>query len=65
MDMDVLVKLVRDVGFPIGLVIYLLVRFDKLMVSIVTSQSKELEILFQLRDHVVWGRQSKPPENHQ
>jgi len=54
-DFKQVVEVVRDLGFPIGVAIYLLVRFDRMMSEIIASTSKELEILYQLRDHMVYN----------
>ncbi|HEY2108234.1 MAG TPA: YvrJ family protein [Candidatus Binataceae bacterium] len=54
MDVDQIIKLVRDVGFPIALVLYLLVRFDRLMSSLIQHSATELEILYQIRDLVLY-----------
>jgi hypothetical protein len=54
MDVADLVKLVKDVGFPIGLAIYLLVRFDRMVTKVIENSTRELEILCQLRDNQVY-----------
>lgn len=62
MDVNELAKLMRDVGFPIGVAIYLLVRFDRLMITVIQNGSKELEIMYQLRDHWLYnGRPADSP----
>jgi hypothetical protein len=59
MDASEIVKIVRDVGFPIGITIYLLVRFDRLMQLIVQQTAKELEILYQIRDELAFRRHDR------
>lgn len=60
MDLGDVIKAIKDVGFPIGVAIYLLVRFDRLMVAIIEAQAKELEVLYQLRDYMLYGKDARP-----
>ena len=46
--MDELITLITNVGFPIAITVYLLIRFDGMMNSLVKSQENMTEIIERL-----------------
>lgn len=54
MEFKDLIAAIRDVGFPIGITIYLLVRFDKLMVTILQTTAKELQVLTEIHSYLMF-----------
>lgn len=62
MDMKSLIAAIRDVGFPIGICVYLLVRFDRLMVTILQTTAKELQVLTEIHSYLMF--RGLPADSH-
>jgi len=50
MILDDVIKVVAQLGFPIFVAVYLLVRFDALLTLIATNQEHQRELLGEVRD---------------